>query len=570
MAAWWRDAVVYQIYVRSFADAGADGIGDLAGIRERLDHLTSLGVDAIWLTPCYPSPQFDHGYDVADYFDIDPVYGDLDRFDALVADCNAGGLRVLMDVVPNHCSSEHPWFRDALAAPRGSRERSRFFFRDGRGASGELPPNNWTAVFGGPSWTRVTEPAGSPGQWYLHTFTPWQPDFDWSSNDVIGHFDDMLRFWFDRGVDGFRVDAVTFVGKAPGLPDMPSAPAGARDTGTWSHNPYSAFWPSGHDAWRHWRAVIDAYMREHPGRELVAVSEAYTPNRPDLLAQFVAPDEFHQSFSFDLMLSPWHADSMRRAIAGTCDTLGAIGADVTWTLNNHDTQRAVTRYGRLDATSPASWTGDNLLYSDADVDVEVGAHRARAAIVLAAALPGSLYLYQGEELGLPEVLDLPDAARTDPIFVRTAGREIGRDGCRIPLPWTGPPDRAHGFSSGPSTPWLPQPAGWGRYAADEQRSDAASMLSLYRRVLAARRELLDGDIGLEWGLPERPELLAFRRGAVFILLNPTERDVVVDSGELDGLVVAMSSRVDDIAQSHGSASTVATVPADTCVWLVPR
>ena len=217
--AWWETAVVYQLYVRSFADSNDDGIGDLAGIRGRLPYLADLGIDAIWLNPCYPSPQIDHGYDVADYFDIEPDYGDLAEFDALVRDARALGIRIMMDVVPNHCSTEHAWFRDALASPPGSSERERFYFRDGRGAHGDEPPNNWQAIFGGSAWTRIDEADGSPGQWYLAVFTPAQPDLNWNHPDVVDYFDGVLRFWFDRGVDGFRADSVTLVGKAPGLPD---------------------------------------------------------------------------------------------------------------------------------------------------------------------------------------------------------------------------------------------------------------------------------------------------------------------------------------------------------------
>ena len=301
---WWRDAVVYQIYVRSFADGDGDGIGDLAGIRRRLGHVAALGADAVWLTPCYPSPQYDHGYDVADYCDIEPTYGDLAGFDALVAEAHALGLRVLMDVVPNHCSVEHPWFRAAVAAGRGSPERARFYFRDGRGPNGDEPPNNWQAIFGGPAWTRVDEPDGSPGQWYLHVFTPWQPDFDWSNPDVLAFFADVLTFWFDRGVDGFRVDAVTVVGKPAGLPDCPPE----RRPRCYEHV------PSGFDVWKDWRRIVDDYERAHPGRSLTTVGEAYAGRRPDLLARYAAPDAFHQTFSFDLLLSPWEAGSLRRAI----------------------------------------------------------------------------------------------------------------------------------------------------------------------------------------------------------------------------------------------------------------
>lgn len=553
---WWRDAVVYQMYVRSFADANTDGIGDLAGITGRLGYVAALGVDAIWLTPFYPSPQRDHGYDVADYFGVEPAYGTLDDFDRLVAECHRHGLRVLGDIVPNHCSDEHQWFRDALSAGPGSAERARFYFRDGRGENGELPPNNWLAAFGGPAWTRVCD-----GQWYLHTFTTWQPDFNWDNADVVEMFDTVLRFWFDRGIDGFRVDAVTHLGKAPGLPDAPPLPPGTRETDAAGRNPYSLYWPSGHDVWRHWRQVTDRYERDHPGRHLAMVAEAYTANRPDVLLQYVRPDEFHQVFSFDLMLAPWHPSTLRRAIDQTYTALGSVGASMTWALNNHDSQRSVTRYGRADATDPDSWTGNNLVYHDVAVDVVVGTARARAASVLLAGLPGSIYLYQGEELGLQEVLDLPAEARTDPIYLRTEGRELGRDGCRVPLPWTTDPVTGYGFSAGPSRPWLPQPEGWGRQAVAVEAADDDAMLALYRTVLAARAALPAGDETLTWQLPELTQLVAFSRAGVLVVLNATGVEVHLDRLGGPEREVVLSSR-----RGH---SDPGVVPPDTCVWIRP-
>ncbi len=549
---WWRDAVVYQIYVRSFADSDADGLGDLPGVIDRVPYIAALGVDAVWLTPFYPSPQHDHGYDVADYLAVDPAFGTLADVDALVATCHAHGLRVLADIVPNHCSSEHRWFRDALDAPPGSLARRRFFFRDGRGTDGELPPNNWQAVFGGSVWTRVPD-----GQWYLATFTPWQPDLDWDDPAVVADFDDILRFWLDRGIDGFRVDAVTHVGKAPGLPDAPPLPPGVAETAAAAHNPYAMYWPSAHDVWRHWRATIDAYERDHPGREIVTVAEAYTARRPDLLMDYVRADEFHEAFSFDLMLATWEAGSLRRAIDDTIAALHANGAAVTWTLNNHDTQRAVTRYGRTDATDPAAWSGSNLVYTDAPVDEVVGRRRARAAAMLVAGLPGSLFLYAGEELGLPEVLDLPDQARTDPIFERTGGREIGRDGCRVPLPWRPDQATAYGFSAAPATPWLPQPDDWAVRAVSVQDDDPASTLQLYREILRVRRTLAHRSDRFEWALLDEPRLVAFRHAGITVVLNPTDAEIAV--GSLAGSALLLSSSSD--------LEWAGTIPADTTVWL---
>ena len=558
--AWWRDAVVYQVYVRSFADANGDGRGDLQGIIDHMTYLQELGVDAIWLCPCFPSPQMDHGYDVADYFDIEPTYGDLETFDRMVAAAAAHDIKVMLDVVPNHCSNQHAWFQAALAAPKDSPERARFYFRDGTGAHGESPPNNWTAIFGGPAWTRITEPDGTPGQWYLHVFTPWQPDFNWENEDVADHFDRMLRFWFDRGVDGFRVDAVGVVGKTEGLPDQVIDPAAGTATEQAGKNEHIQFKARAHHYWRRWRRVIDGYQAEHPDRELVTVSEAYTPGRPDLLLKFVEPDQFHQSFNFDLMLAPWIAGPIRESVAEVYEVLTGAGASLTWTLNNPDTQRAVTRYGRANATEMVSWTKNNLVYVDAPVDEVLGLRRAEAMIAFAAGLPGSLYLYQGEELGLPEVLDVPADRREDPLFARTGGKEIGRDGCRIPMPWSAEGATAFGFSPPEhAEPWLPLPADWGRYAASVQSTDADSTLAHYRHLLGHRRAL-DVDAPLEWELADSDQLVAYRRGRVTVMLNVSDHEVTLPAD-----VVANGTVI--ITSVHGHADP-ATVPANACTWLL--
>lgn len=412
---WWRDAVIYQVYVRSFLDSTGDGIGDLAGVRAGLPYLKKLGVDGIWLSPFYPSPQHDHGYDVADYCDVDPLFGDLAEFDLLVAAARRLGVKVLLDVVPNHCSSEHPWFKEALAAAPGSAARARFHFADGRGTDGCEPPNNWHSMFGGPAWTRVVESDGRPGQWYLHMFAPEQPDWNWRVPDVAAEFDRVLRFWLDRGVDGFRIDVAAGLFKHPGLPDSddPEADARTRD----SVNPLAWNQPEVHDVWRHWRAVCEEYTARD-GHERLLVGEVSVPSAREH-AKYVRSDELHQAFFFDLLSAPWNADAFRKVISEAMQDIAGTGSTVTWVLNNHDQVRTVTRYGE-----PA--TGGGL-----------GAARARAAALLMLALPGAAYIYQGEELGLPEVVDLPDDVLTDPIFRRTGSRARIRDGCRVPLPWSG-------------------------------------------------------------------------------------------------------------------------------------
>ncbi len=561
-APWWRSAVVYQVYLRSFADAEGDGIGDLEGLIDRLGYLDRLGVDALWLTPCYPSPQADHGYDVADYFDIEPTYGDLATFDRLVALARERGIRILMDVVPNHCSSRHPWFQEALAAGPGSPERGRYYFRDGRGPNGDEPPNNWMAWFGGRAWTRVIEADGRPGQWYLHLFTPDQPDFDWTNPEVGDQFEEMLRFWFDRGVEGFRCDAVIALGKAPGLPDTDPVPPGTRDADVAGRNQYTVYRPEGHVVWRRWRALVDEYAASHPGREPYLVAEAYSPRRPDLLLEYLREDEFHQAFSFDLLLSPWYAESLRQAIDESVFVVGATGAPLTWTLNNHDAQRNVTRYGRADATDPHSWTGNNLVNSDAPVDLTVGTRRARAAALLTLSLPGAAYLYQGEELGLPEVLDIPADRREDPLFWRSGQTEIGRDGCRVPLPWARDNEDACGFSSvrGGTGPWLPQPAGWDYWSVSAQEEQPESMLELYRNAVHHRRSRPElRSEAFAWVAFDDPSVLAFDRAGLLVVTNCSGSALTLGVDLVEGRKVLISS-----VPGHDDPSVL---PADCTVWI---
>ncbi|MGW0792732.1 glycoside hydrolase family 13 protein [Streptomyces sp. NPDC002911] len=489
---WWRDAVIYQIYVRSFLDSTGDGIGDLAGVRAGLPYLKKLDVDGIWLSPFYPSPQHDHGYDVADYCGVDPVFGDLDEFDLLVRDARRLGVKVLLDIVPNHCSSEHPWFREALAAGPDAPARTRFHFADGRGPDGEEPPNNWRAMFGGPAWSRTTDPDGTPGQWYLHLFTPEQPDLNWRNPEVGAHFDHVLRFWLDRGIDGFRIDVAAGLFKHRELPDSddPGIDERTRD----SVNPLAWNQPEVHDVWRAWRAVCEEYTARD-GRERLLVGEVSVPT-PREQAEYVRPDELHQAFFFDLLSAHWDAAAFRGTIDEAIRDIAGTGSTVTWVLNNHDQVRTVTRYGELGAEASG-----------------LGAARARAAALLMLALPGAAYIYQGEELGLPEVLDLPDEVLTDPIFRRTGSRARIRDGCRVPLPWSGHAS-PFGFtrSSGDARPWLPQPEWFAEHATDRALADTRSFWHLYRDGLQLRRSLPQlGEGTLRW-LETPPGVLAFVRG----------------------------------------------------------
>ncbi|MEU7888971.1 glycoside hydrolase family 13 protein [Microbispora bryophytorum] len=482
---WWRDAVIYQVYVRSFADGNGDGIGDLLGVRSRLRYLADLGVDAIWLTPFYPSPMADFGYDVADYRDVDPLFGSLADAQALIADAHRLGLRVIVDVVPNHTSDRHPWFEAALRAGPDGPARERYVFREGKGAAGELPPNDWESIFGGPAWTRVED-----GQWYLHLFASEQPDLNWEHPEVHEEFADVLRFWLDLGVDGFRIDVAHGMVKAPGLPDV-GASGQAEMIGA---QVVPFFDQDGvHEIHRTWRRILDSYEGERIG-----VAEAWAPS-PERLANYVRPDELHQAFNFHFLKTPWDAALFREVIDESVRTSALVGAPPTWVLSNHDVKRHVTRYG----------------------GGERGLRRARAAALLMLALPGSAYVYQGEELGLPEVLDLPERYLQDPQRLRDP--DSGRDGCRVPLPWTVAGEPPYGFAPpGIYESWLPMPADWRDLSVEAQLRDGASMLSLYRTALTLRRERPElGDGTLTWtGSPAGT--LAFRRGDAFVcVLNMT-------------------------------------------------
>ncbi len=496
---WWRGAAIYQVYLRSFADGNGDGCGDLAGLRSRLGYLKELGIDAVWLNPWYPSPMADGGYDVADYRDIEPVFGTLPEAEKFIAEAHDHGIRVIIDVVPNHSSTASAWFEEALVDRKA---RERFWFRD--------EPNDWSSIFGGPAWTQVPD-----GQWYLHLFAPEQPDLNWDNPEVHQEFEDVLRFWFDRGVDGFRIDSAALLFKsATGYEDLDDV----------------------HDVYRRWREIADEYG------ERILIGEVWLPDQ-ERFARYLRPDELHTAFNFDFLSCPWRPAELRRVIDLTLSTHLPIGAPPTWVLSNHDVTRPVTRYGRADT---AFEHGGRLHGSPSDL--ELGRRRARAAALLAMALPGCVYVYQGEELGLPEVEDLPDDARQDPMYARSDGANPGRDGCRVPLPWTGgePP---YGF--GGPRPWLPQPEGWHGLTAQAQLADPGSMLNLYRSALRLRRDLL-GDGTLSW-LPSGDDVLAFGRdsglicvsnlGAVPVPLPPGE--VLLASGPLEG----------------------AALPPDTTAWL---
>jgi alpha-glucosidase len=532
-AQWWREAVIYEVYIRSLTDGGGDGVGDIAGIRSRLPYLRDLGADAVWITPWYPSPMVDGGYDVANYRDIDPLFGTLAEAEALIGEVHEHGMRLIVDLVPNHTSDQHEWFRDALAAEPGSPERARYVFRDGRGPG--QPPNDWRSVFGGPAWTQVPD-----GQWYLHLFAPEQPDLNWENPEVRAEFEDILRFWLDRGVDGFRIDVAHGLVKHPGLPDLGSAhedlvnPPDRADHPHWDRDGV-------HDIYRSWRRVTDSY-----GDDRIFVAEAWV-SKPERLACYVRSDELHTAFNFDFLRCSWNADSLRSVIGSSVRAMHAVGAPATWVLSNHDVTRHLSRYGR-----PHTRMAGPSQEVVGPVDVELGTRRARAAVLLMLALPGSAYLYQGEELGLEEVEDLPEQALQDPTWERSGHAVRGRDGCRVPLPWRGsrPP---FGFSS-EQTPWLPQPAHWQTRTVEVQEAEPESMLCLYRAALRIRRDHPAlGDGTLSWA-DSPPGVLVFRREpGLLCVVNLSDTPFVLPSHER----VLLSSE----PMQDGKLAT------DTAAWL---
>ena len=513
---WWATAVFYQVYPRSFADGNGDGTGDLVGLRERLDHLVDLGVDAVWISPFYRSPMADGGYDVADPCDVDPIFGTLADFDALLDAAHARGVRVTIDIVPNHFSSEHPWFRAVLAGDTSLRDH--FVIRPGRGPDGAEPPNNWPSVFGGPAWTRLPD-----GEWYLHLFAPEQPDLNWDNPAVPAEFERIMRFWLDKGVDGFRVDVAHSMAKPAGLPDLSPAALQQALAGGNMPDPADVRWDHDdvHELHRMFRRVLDSYDGDR-----MAVGEAWVAD-PQRLAAYVRPDELNLTFNFELVVAEWGAGSFRTAIDSSLSALSEVGAPCTWVLANHDVDRVATRYGG----GPA------------------GVARARAAALVQLSLPGAVYLYNGDELGLQNV-DLPDDALQDPTWERSGHTERGRDGERVPLPWSGS-TAPYGFTTG--TPWLPMPPGWADVTAEAQAADPSSTLHLFRAAVALRRSSLatQHDAAVDW-FDAPTGCLSYRRGPVTVLLNAGSTAMPLPVGEV---LLASGPLADD------------QLPPDTAVWL---
>lgn len=550
--AWWKDAVVYQVYPRSFADANGDGMGDLEGVTKKLPYLKELGVDAVWLSPFYSSPQADAGYDVSDYRQVDPLFGSLADADRMIETAHDLGLKVVVDLVPNHTSDEHVWFQAALEAGRGSPERERYIFREGKG-DGSEPPNNWDSIFGGPAWTRLED-----GQWYLHMFDTKQPDLNWDHPEVHQEFLDILEFWANRGVDGFRIDVAHGLVKAPGLPDWAGktvmAEGSERDTpdGPTEGNPVPMFDQDGvHEIYRTWRSHLDAI---NPQVALIAEAWVEPLSR---LALYVRPDEMQQAFNFSYLTAGWGARAVRSVIEDSLESMGSVGATTTWVLSNHDVIRHISRFG-LDGTGRGA---NGVFATDPQPDMERGTRRAKAATLQMLALPGSAYIYQGEELGLPEHTTMPNSYREDPAFERTGRTEAGRDGCRVPLAWDST-QPAGGFSFGAdANPWLPQPPEYQALAANEQIGVDGSMYEFYHQALQDRRALDLGNGNLVWAetlMEEHPDVVAFENSGVLVVTNYGTSGLDIDHAE----VIAASNDVE-------ATGTAVHVPGETTVWLRP-
>lgn len=540
---WWRDAVTYQIYIRSFADGNGDGKGDIQGIRSRLKYLKNLGIDAIWITPWYPSPQKDHGYDVADYLDIEPDYGTLSEAELMINEAHQLGIKVIIDIVPNHSSDQHKWFIEAVNSDPGSKARDRYIFRDGRGNHGEIPPNNWHSVFGGSAWQRIIEKDGRPGQWYLHLFAVEQPDFNWDNQEVHEYFEKVLRFWLDRGVDGFRIDVAHGMVKAPGLPDieenLSSEMLAARRLPFWDQDGV-------HEIYRKWRRILNSY----PG-DRMAVAEAWV-SPASRIALYLRPDELANSFNFDFLTSIWDIQDLKRNIDLSLQAIQSVGAPASWVFNNHDVVRSVDRF----ALGLRPGVGETTFDRHGDVsklNLEIGIRRARSGALLMLALPGGAYIYQGEELALPEVRDIPEDRLEDPRWFLSEKTDKGRDGCRVPLPWSANESGSFGFSInvklGKENSWLPQPNWWGNYSAENQEHDPNSTLNLYRKALEIRKtEIGLGDGELEW-FNMSDQVLAFKRPGNFACIVNFGEAFKIPNGEV---LIASTPIKDGILPEDGA------------------
>ncbi len=533
---WWSHATVYQVYIRSFADGNGDGIGDIEGLLSRMDYLVDLGVDAIWINPWYESPLADGGYDVSDYRAIESRYGTLAHAEELIGQAHDRGIKVIADLVPNHTSEKHAWFREATSSNVGHQSRDRYHIRDGKGLDGELPPTNWESVFGGPAWTRLDD-----GQWYLHLFAPEQPDLNWNNAEVKEEFASILRFWLDRGIDGFRIDVAHGLIKDETFPDIDLASAKLLESSQMENHPH---WDRDEilPIVASWRKILDDYDGER-----MLVAEAWV--HPTRVGRYLQPGLYQQSFNFDFLEASWDREVFHTSIQKSIEAMAPLEADSTWVLSNHDVMRESTRYGLPPETDWRAWPmeGPSSL-----LDAELGSQRARAAALCMLGLPGSCYIYQGQELGLPEVWDLPEDVLDDPVWERSGGKLKGRDGCRVPLPWK--QDGASAGFSESGERWLPQPEHWGVLSVEAQQKDAASTLNLYKQAVALRKKFCGADKAFTWleGFPD--EVLAYKHGDLSCLVNFGSSPLPLDA-------------IDNVLLKSDRTHTAELAP-DTAVWFL--
>ena len=494
---WWRQAAIYQIYPRSFKDSNGDGIGDLKGITSQVDYLASLNLDAVWLSPFYPSALADGGYDVDDYRDVDPKLGTLADFDEMLDKLHAAGIRVFVDIVPNHSSNRHKWFQEAIKSAPGSAARNRYIFRDGKGVNGELPPTNWISHFAPSAWSHESTQGGTGNQWYCHLFAPEQPDFNWDNSEVEKDFLTTLKFWADRGVDGFRIDVAHMMKKdlSEPLKDVPEPQTlDSRRPG----NEILFDREEVHEVFKSWRQLFNQY---NPPR--VAVAEAWA--KPENIYKYASPDELGQAFNFDLLLANFSAADYREIVTRNVETAKKYGSSSTWVFSNHDQVRPATRYGLPIGADLLTFKNSNG--KSQAIDEVRGLNAALAAQMFALALPGCTYIYQGEELGLAEVLDIPESEIQDPQFLRNNKVDKGRDGCRVPLPWTRT-GSSYGFGSNGAH--LPQPQWFGEKSVEAQSGIAGSALEIFRQALTLRKTLI-ADEDMTWHETGDGDVLHFSR-----------------------------------------------------------
>ncbi len=550
---WWRQAVIYQIYPRSFKDSNGDGIGDIKGITSKIGYLSSLNVDAVWLSPFYPSALADGGYDVDDYRDVDPKLGTLADFDEMLNKLHEAGIRVFVDIVPNHSSNRHEWFKEAIVSEPGSAARNRYIFRDGKGANGELPPTNWPSHFAPSAWSHESTQGGKHNQWYCHLFAPEQPDFNWDNREIEDDFLKTLKFWADRGVDGFRIDVAHALKKdlseplkdQARYPDLVNRKPG--DNILFDRDEV-------HEIYKEWRQLFNQY---NPPR--VAVAEAYVP--ADRLALYASADELGQAFNFELLNANFNATEFKTVIDRGLTQAKALGSSSTWCLNNHDQMRPATKYGLLPTVDHIRWK--NSAGATSPLDENLGMRSAIAASMLIMALPGCTYIYQGEELGLHEVLGIPEDQIQDPQYLRNLKVDVGRDGCRVPLPWTSS-GSSFGFGDGGSH--LPQPQWFAKNSVEVESKDPQSPLSIFRKALELRKGLVTEE-EMQWHETGDANVLHFSRPNGWHCITNFGRGHFDLTGKGEILHSSGPLAEAGIYLIHGVETSGNDLPPATTVWL---